>query len=60
MSNQNLASLKIRANRQGLILKRDRQTRNFVVNVRGSRRVYEGVSLGGVSGFLNRYAQANK
>lgn len=53
---QNFNTLKTRANHLGLILRQDRISRNFVVNVRGSRQVYEGVTLKGVAGFLVRYS----
>lgn len=54
---RNVVNVKIRANRLGLVVRRDRVSRNWQVAIRGSRKLYEGTDLAGVERFMSRYAK---
>ena len=55
---KSLENLKRRADKMGLLLRRDRETRAYSVNVRGvAGTLYEGMDLKGVDTFLTRHAK---
>jgi hypothetical protein len=55
---KDLGSLKRRADKMGLILRQDRESRAFSLTVRGrAGTLFQGMDLKGVDTFLNRRAK---